>query len=434
MYRYGNILLFLVCFIAHTNMMTQKAILVIGYNNTRVNDVKKIAALGKEHLDAVTVLCKKSPMPQDFKAADYVIDTDLYAEQALAETVIQQCRDLDLSIIAVLPFSDQGTQLGAILAKTLNLPGANPEYIRGALDKSYFRQQEQQCAEFPVGYRPIFSTTIHSKHELQIIMRQYPDGVFLKPCQEGNNRGCTAVLGIEDCDRAWNFVEKYKAGGIIAEELILDAQEYSCDSVGHLSWLTLKFTSLGTSGKYRGENGYILPAPDNQNDTDNKLAAGIFMANLCGSNEGAYHNELFYKDGTIMAVEPNLRPAGGRIWDAAAIAFEDFNPWLCWLKSMAGLPVEQTQLKRACYVGVRAIEVMRDGCVIQLPELETKYFGNTEVVELVWIKKIGDHVTQDHRDTTDFLGYIIAKNQNAAELEQALLSITCTLAAGTVIQ
>jgi len=58
MYRYGNILLFLVCFIAHTNMMTQKAILVIGYNNTRVNDVKKIAALGKEHLDAVTVLVK----------------------------------------------------------------------------------------------------------------------------------------------------------------------------------------------------------------------------------------------------------------------------------------------------------------------------------------------------------------------------------------
>jgi hypothetical protein len=424
--------------VASTSLLAytaENAVLVMGYNNTRINDVRKIKALAKEHLKAVTVLCKASPTADDKAAADYVIDTALDLQPDLVDRVLAACKSLNLKIVAVLPFSDQGTQLGALLAEKLHLPGADPCKIKGALDKSDFRAKEHAATMYPIGYNPIAAYKISSAEELLTLLDRYPKGLFLKPCQEGNNRGCTVVIDKNDHIRAYKFVEKYKTGGIIAEELISNAQEYSCDSAGTSSWLTLKFTSLGSSGKYRAELGYVLPAPEDDEATARKLSVGTFMADLCGGLSGsAYHNEIFCSaGGAIRSIEPNLRPAGGRIWDAAAIAFENFNPWLCWIQTMAGIPYGTRELKRVCYVGLKSIEVLHDGTVQALPTLDSRKFGTTEVVEIVWTKKVGDCVRIDHLDNTDFLGYIMAKDQDAEALHQALYAITKQLSDNTVI-
>ena len=149
---------------------------------------------------------------------------------------------------------------------------------------------------------------------------------------------------------------------------------------------------------------------------------------------GAYHNEIFYKDNVVMAVEPNLRPAGGRIWDAACLAFEDFNPWLHWIKAMAGQPIVMEKLTRNYYVGLKFIEVPCDGVVVTLPKLNSSYFETTEIVELVWIKKPGDFVITDHRDNTDFLGYILAKDKDAQALDKALQLVTQKLSEEVILQ
>lgn len=406
----------------------QKAVIVVGYNNTRVYDVKKIRTYAAEYFGAKTILCKKSPTTADFTAADYVIDTGLEAKQEFADNVIKQCNDLHLTIIAVLPFSDQGTQLGAVIAQTLQLPGANPELVGAGLDKNLFRSFEASSENKPELYKPIVATRINSKEELQDLIAKTPSGLFIKPCQEGNNRGCLSVNSLEDCDYAWAMVEKYKAGGIMVEELISDAQEYSCDAIGSVTWLTLKDTSIYPSGG-RGEIQYILPAPESENETARKLAAGRFMAELCGAFGGAYHNEIFVKQNTIMAVEPNLRPAGARIWDSAQMAFADFNPWVTWIRSRVGENIDNVKLTRNYYVGQRFIEAAHAGVIASLPELQTKIYGNSEVVELVWSKNVGDVVVTDITTNADYVGYILVRNKdNAAELNVTLKEITADLA------
>ncbi len=120
----------------------KNAVLVFGYNNTRVNDVKKIRNKAHDYLNAITVLCKKSPTQEDMDAADDVIDVGLEGHFDNVQIVVAKCKAKQLNIIALLPFSDPGTQLGAALAQHLKLKGPNPAKVKAALDKGSFRQQE----------------------------------------------------------------------------------------------------------------------------------------------------------------------------------------------------------------------------------------------------------------------------------------------------
>lgn len=411
--------------------LAQDAVLIFGYNNTRVYDVKKIRTITKENLNALTVLCKKSPADEDFKSVDFVIDTALGLDEPQANKVIQECKALNLNIIAVLPFSDQGTQLGALVAKKLNLPGNNPEQISAALDKSAFRTQEAQASSKPESYRCVWSNIITSKDQLLEVFKDHSNGLFIKPCQEGNNRGCTSILDISDCDRAWHVVEKYASEGILVEELIDEAQEYSCDNIGNISWLTLKETSKGKSGKYRGEIQGVVPAPLSEIETAKRLAAGRFMANICGYQVGAYHNEIFCKGSEIMAVEPNLRPGGLRIWDLAKLAFDQFDPWLSWINLMAGYPQEKDMvLKRNYYAGYRYISAPKSGIIEYLPDLEKP----SQILDVVWTKKVGDYVVDDQRDNSDFIGMVIAKDKDFAVLDSVIKEFTNRLTDNVIVK
>ncbi|MFZ4099912.1 MAG: biotin carboxylase [Chlamydiia bacterium] len=411
----------------------QDVVLVIGYNNTRVNDVRKIRGIAKERLNAATVLCKKSPTQEDRLAADFVIDTDLFADEALVDNVLRECGQLMVHPVAILPFSDQGTQLGACLANRLGLPGADPQRVRAGLDKSTFRRMEREAESRPYGYRPLFSTVIHSKEELLDVITARPNGVFMKPCQEGNNRGCTAVHSLEECDGAWAFVEAYKKGGILIEELVLGAQEYSCDCSGSSRWVTEKATSCGVSGKYRGEIQAIIPAPLSPAETQARVAVGRFMADVSGYRVGAYHNEIFYKsEAEVMAVEPNLRPAGGRFWDIAQLAFDNFNPWAEWIETMAGRrsPHDEGELVRNFYAGMRYVAASEDGQIAALPSISLP----EQVVELVWTKKVGDRVVADQRDNSDFVGFIIVKDKDYERVDAILKTWTQKLSENIILK
>ena len=69
----------------------KNAILVIGYNNTRINDVKKIREKAKLCLGALTVLCKKDPTEADKIAVDFAIDVGLENKQENVNIVLQGC-------------------------------------------------------------------------------------------------------------------------------------------------------------------------------------------------------------------------------------------------------------------------------------------------------------------------------------------------------
>lgn len=370
--------------IAFQAQATRDVVLILGYNNTRSGDVKRLRSIAQEELTAQTILCKPHPVAVDYEVADHVIDVSLKPESSSIETVLSFLKTNDLTPRAILPFSDVGTQLGAVLAERLGLPGHDPARIIAGLDKFAFRNMEKKEVFMPLGYRSIASNTITSLDELKEMHTALGGKLFLKPQCEGNSRGCTAVESLEDTTRAWDFVKPYQAGGIVTEELVEDAHEFSCDSVAGVSWLTQKKNS---SGPYRWEIKYILPAPLDHLTTHQILEGGRFMAAVSGSRGGAYHNEIFFKPESreIIAVEPNLRPAGGRIWDAARLAFRDFDPWRLWLKSMAGIP-QNPQLIRDYYVAFKMIAAPVNGILREIPEMMPLL--DEEYGELIWRKKL----------------------------------------------
>lgn len=398
------------------------AFLVLGYNNTRIEDVRKIRAKAKQHFDALTVLCKPNPTADDLAAVDHVIDTSLEGLLENATHVLEECSKLDLVPIGILPFSDPGTQLGAFLSNTLKLPGADPEKISAALNKIYFRSAESSQKQFPLLYRPVRFQKIKTQAELTHFLSQCPHGAFVKPAKEGNSRGCTILKTVEDITRAWRELEPYYTGGLIVEENISNGQEYSFDHVSDFHWITEKKT---TQNEYRAEIQQIIPAPTSPKVFQALSEAGKLMADLSGSNGGACHNELFWipKSETVSAVEPNLRPGGMKIWDLAAIAFESFDPWLEWLYWVTGKPSNTSRiLVRDKYAGIRMIASTRDCVLEKIPDLnlellQKKYPG---LIEIKWTKPVGTHLEKNPKDNAGFAGFILAAHKNYSVLSETL--------------
>jgi len=323
-----------------------------------------------------------------------------------------------------LPFSDPGTQLGALVAKNLNLPGPDLERVHAALDKFAFRQLEAAAPDTPASYKKIKSVKVSSLDEIQNLYQELNGKIFIKPTKEGNSRGCMDVKSAADCEIAWEQVGKYKSHGLVVEELIQDGVEYSWDHVAGHSWVTEKQT---TNTNYRAEIQQIVPASLGHEIMCQIESAGKFIADLSGSQGGACHNEIFYlsKSGEVSAVEPNLRPAGMRIWDLAAIAFEDFDPWKSWILWAVGRDnSENNSLTQSCYAGIRMITANVEGEIKSIPtDLPKEIISknkNSEVLELVWSKRPGDKVTTDVKDNSDFIGYVIGKAEKYDDLIELL--------------
>jgi hypothetical protein len=406
----------------------KNVILVIGYNNTRIYDVVKIRNLAKANHNAEIVLCKKSPSKEDSTVVDYTIDVDLSQNQENLTKVLDFLTLNKLNVISVLPFSDAGTQLGSLLAQHFNLKGHNPKKIKAALNKHLFRELENKSDITPQNYTKIKSYLINSLNDLQTLCQKYNNQLFLKPAQEGNSRGCINLAEIKDITHIFDRVKNYiHEGGLIAEELIpkfsnsnqILGQEYSYDHVNGYSFITEKHNT-----KDGFEYEFIIPAPLDDKTTNKLKQAGEFMANLVGYNGSACHNELvLLNSGQIMAVEPNIRPAGAKIWDSASIAFKDitfkhFNPfkeWILW----STYPVNQINtvkpLNLDYYCGIRFFKAKKSGQITTNIEQQkvTKILSPQTIFEdLKFLKQTGEQVTNILKDNSDFIGYIILKSKD----------------------
>lgn len=408
-------------------MIKKNAVVILGYNNTRINDVKKIKEKARHTLDAQTILCKLNPSFEDKQVVDYVIDVDLAANVKNVEMIIQEIEKMLLKIIAILPFSDPGTQLGALLGTHLKLPTFDPKFIDAALDKYIFRQYESQASEKPLDYYPIHAEKIFSLEQLKKLYQKYHGNLFVKPAKEGNSRGCINLKDEKDLEAVWFQLTRYLEGGLVAEELMFDVHEYSWDHVAGYSWITEKKT---TQNQYRAEIQQIVPAPLSKEISEKIQLAGVFMGKISGYQGGACHNEIFYdpSQDRVMAVEPNLRPAGMRIWDLAQIAFEDFDPWAIWLswasgKDCSSLPL----LKQKYYAGIRMITASNTGVLENLPIVTGLSTEHVDIIEVIWTKKMGDLVAVDPKDNSDFIGYVIARSKSYEHLFYQLNRITTEL-------
>lgn len=405
-------------------MSTTSCVVVVGYNGNRVHDIQKLRELCNRLYNARLILLVEQIQPEDHLVADHVCTTSLaLADLADSVDLVAGCLDADdWKLIGVLPFSDRGVLLGAALATHYGLPGIAPSQARAGLDKQVFRKLEALADSSPEHYRPVFSTRIESLAELRERVVELGGKAFIKPACEGASRGCRVIHHPSECEEAWQALKPYREDGIVLEELIQNAHEYSWEYVAGSTWVTEKTT---TEGAYRAEIQQVVPAPLSADVQARLVAAGRHMSGLVSLDNGAYHNEIFLRsDGLTSAVETNMRPGGMHIWDLARRAFVDFDPWERWVRWAVEGTVEHFDPVPRGYCGIRLLTAPAGGILRAAPRIEALALElNIDLVEGLYAKQIGDSVSALVQDNTSFIGHIVLFNTDYAQLSDDLLRL-----------
>jgi hypothetical protein len=405
-------------------MNTTSCVVVVGYNGSRVHDIPKLRDLCKSLYNAKLILLVEQIQPHDDQVADHVCSTSL-AEKDVAASLewVVGCLNADCwKLIGVLPFSDRGVLLGAALASHFGLPGITPAEARAGLDKQIFRSLEVMATTSPADYRPVFSTRVEGLTELRQRVVELGGKAFIKPACEGASRGCRVIHHPSECDEAWQALKPYRAGGIVVEELIHNAREYSWDCVAGSTWLTEKTT---TEGAYRAEIQQVVPAPLSADVQAQLQDAGRHMADLVALSNGAWHNEVFLRaDHLTSAVETNMRPGGMHIWDLAQRAFIDFNPWERWVRWSVEGRIDAHEPVPRGYCGIRLLRAPAGGILRSMPDIQA--LANALQIELEqaqYAKQVGDSVSALVKDNFSFIGHIVLFNEDYERLGNDLLRL-----------
>lgn len=403
-------------------MSDTKCVIVVGYNGSRVMDIGKLRGIVQARYNAQLALLVETKTDHDEQVADDVWalsfnQSDLHTSLNKVHEYLQSGREL----IGVLPFSDRGVLLGAAIATYYQLPGIKPTEALAGLDKSVFRRLEGQHPA-PPAYDPLPSYAVDGLQALIERVQSLGGSAFIKPACEGASRGCQVIEHVAHCADAWRALRPYHATGVIVEALVNHAPEYSWDYVAGCSWVTEKTT---TEGAYRAEIQQIVPAPLPPEHANRIREAGEHMRYLVAPNNGAYHNEVFFKsDLRTSAVETNMRPGGMHIWDLAQHAFDGFDPWDTWIRWAVEGHHQDRPLTARGYCGIRLLRARKDGSLNALPDLQALAFQlDIDLIEGVYTKKIGDSVSATVTDNMAFVGHITVFHTDADCLKAQLSTL-----------
>jgi hypothetical protein len=400
--------------------MSSPCFLVLGYNNTRIYDVRTLRDISHREYQAKVVLITEQAKPHDHAAADVVLVAPLgLAEPAPAvRSISAELRRLGLRPIGVLPFSDPGVPLGACLAAHFALPGADPERAAAGLDKRRFREIEASAPAHPAGYAPLPSLPVRTLREFEDAVERLGGTAFVKPAREGNSRGCQTVSGLAVCREVWAALAPYHDVGVLVEALVRDAREYSWDFVGGARWLTAKQTS---QDRFRAEIQQIVPAPLEREEIAVLDRGGEHVRQLVSPGNGAFHNELFLRQDGVTAVETNMRPAGMHIWDLARLAFADFDPWRSWLRWSTSGDMRAARPAARAVSGIRMLRAPHDGILASLPDVPTLAAElDIPLHRAAFSRSRSDRVSADITDNAGFVGHIMLVADDSRTLLERL--------------
>lgn len=401
-----------------------KLVIIFGYNNTRVYDIERLKKMCREMLDADIMLCKENITQVDLDITPYTLEVDITKYDI--ENISHQMKLIDdyvttkkFTVIACLPFSDKGIPLGSYYAKSKELTHDDCEKSIACIDKYEFRLLEK-LATTPSWYKKPFFKKIHTIEEAKDCVTNSTYALFFKPVAEGNSRGCLEINSLEDIEKNLTIIETYLEQGIVVEECIKGFDEYSFDGVDGNYIITEKKTSQGF---YRVETQHVLPAPLDNKFYDRLIEAGKIVSAISGSNDGAVHNELFINKttGDVYCVEPNRRPAGLKLWDWIGTAYPGVDNWNAWLYWAAGKPGTNKLTNNKYYVGCRMLQSALTGTVKNINnDIKSQLQAIEGVCDITITKKIGQSVTNNLKDNSDFTGYIVCKSESAEELYKLL--------------
>lgn len=407
--------------------------IIFGYNNTRINDIRRLQGLCRELLNAEILLCKDDISDADKAITPYTLAIELVATNANAmqtriQTIDEYLQTQALKPVACLPFSDKGVPIGSAFAAAHNLPhDANGQAAEACLDKYVFRQLEKNTPTPDWYKKPVFAKVTSFKHA-EMLLQEAGSALFFKPTSEGNSRGCIRIETNSELQFNEALLNTYIKQGVIAEECIDHCREYSYDSINGQAVITEKQTS---TGMYRIEYQQVCPAPLDAADYNRLLEAGRIVSKIIGSKGGAEHHEFLFNPQTkhVVCVEPNRRPAGQDIWDWIAQAYANTDYWRAWVKWAGGIANDAniTGAKQG-YAGTHLITGQVNGKITAINEAILQALDQQPgIVKIKRLKSIDDSVENAPADNSGFIAQIACRHTSYAGLVDLFTSTANTI-------
>ncbi|AEV29466.1 biotin carboxylase [Sphaerochaeta pleomorpha str. Grapes] len=217
----------------------------------------------------------------------------------------------------IVASSESTTEVTAIIANSLQLPGNSIKKGFGCKNKYVMRQRVKPllCVK-----QPQFALYENGK--------QYEFPIIVKAIDSCGKKGISIAQDEDDLNRAIQYAMKYSTdGNVLIEEYIEGGQEYSIEClVDNGKCFVIQLTEKETSGPpHFVELGHHQPAIMNDELRKRVEIASNEILYALGLTSGMAHLELKIVDSVIYFIEVGARAGGDRIADTLVGLSTDFD-------------------------------------------------------------------------------------------------------------
>ena len=269
--------------------------------------------------------------------SDIFVEKDIFDEQGIYE----EC--LKLKVDGIIASSEISTEIAAIIADRLGLPGNNLEGGFAGRNKYVMRCRVQSL---DVVKQPKFELYDSSHH--------YDFPVVVKSVDSCGKKGVCLVRNEHDLSIAVEESKKYSSDhNVLIEEFLIGGQEYSIECLaGNGHYCVIQCTQKDSAGApHFVELGHHQPAPlsEDHKTKIQKATEGILQA--LGINCGMAHLELKIIDNEIYFIEVGARAGGGHIADTLVALSTDFDYYRGAIECSLGKFVSR-EIKNVAHAGL----------------------------------------------------------------------------------
>lgn len=269
--------------------------------------------------------------------ADIFVEADIFNFDLLKS----KCKEYGVK--GIIASSEVTTEVTAILAAELGLPGNDIKQGFGAKSKYVMRTK---VAGLTTVKQPKFQ--LYRENEAY----EYP--IVVKALESCGKRGVSVAYNQNDLQKAILYSREYsKDGLVLIEEYLAGGKEYSVECIsGNGYYDIIQFTEKETSGPpHFTETAHHQPAELAPSLKTKMCVAVKDILKVLGINCGMAHMELKVIDEEIYFIEVGARGGGDHIADTLTIKSTDFDYFKAAIECSLGM-YEHKDIHQIAYTGI----------------------------------------------------------------------------------
>lgn len=269
--------------------------------------------------------------------ADVFIEADIFDQ----EYIISKCKEYNVT--GIIGTSESTTEVTAILAHKLGLPGNDVSNGFGARNKTVMRERVSKVSSVKQPWFKLYDS--YGKYE-------YP--VIVKAADSCGKQGISIARNATELRMAVQYSEKYSlCGEVLVEQYLEGGKEYSIECVAGCGLFeVVQYTEKDSSGPpHFVENGHHQPASLDDDIKERIRTTSIDILKAVGINCGLAHLELKVINGEIYFIEVGARGGGDHIADTLTVHSTDFDYFKAAIDCCLGKYIHQ-DVHNVAYTGI----------------------------------------------------------------------------------